>query len=320
MRFLFAAILFSIPSLLLADDSGRGPFEIRNQFPLHRHHLSFYPTTASTNPEGAYSISSNFITSNTSLKYDSYTIDTESRELNVSFDLGITDRFEVGASSGLIWQGGGILDELVDSWHKWLSLPRGRRDRLPQDDFVIAGDTTDSEFAFTDKGTDLGVTSIFGKYMFLEGKELTPSISFRLETLIPASTVKEAPDKPDTSAAIILSKAFKPLYLYGGGAYLHYFDDTEGSLEYRSGHFEGFFSVEYEWSKNLSLIAASTLINEPTRNLAAGPSRTSYLDMGVKYQVSEELEASIAFRENPGPRKLSTDISGLLGVSYRPLP
>jgi len=67
---------------------------------------------------------------------ESLIIDGEATQLSYDLHYGITDRWEAGVFVPLLAQGGGILDPIIQNWHRLWGLPNGGRDQAPKDRYL----------------------------------------------------------------------------------------------------------------------------------------------------------------------------------------
>ena len=67
------------------------------------------------------------------VRYVLYFVDGEHRSLSLSVDHGLGDRLTAGARLPVFWRGGGVLDGLIDAWHRFTHLPDSNRPLFPRD-------------------------------------------------------------------------------------------------------------------------------------------------------------------------------------------
>src|SRR5262245_40957330 len=72
-----------------------------------------------------------------------YLVDGEHRSAALQVDHGLTGAWSVHARLPVLWRGGGVLDGLIDAWHRLTGLPDSNRPLYPRNELsVIALDHT----------------------------------------------------------------------------------------------------------------------------------------------------------------------------------
>lgn len=67
---------------------------------------------------------------------ESIVIDGEATQLSYDVHYGITDRWEAGLFVPVLSQGGGILDSIIQGWHRTWGLPNGGREDAPKNRYL----------------------------------------------------------------------------------------------------------------------------------------------------------------------------------------
>ena len=66
-----------------------------------------------------------------------YLVDGEHRSASVQVSHGLGDRVTLETRVPLLWRGGGVMDGLIETWHRVLGLPDGNRTDFPRDRLLV---------------------------------------------------------------------------------------------------------------------------------------------------------------------------------------
>jgi len=138
--FLFFIIF---PAHLLASSNSADfyPFETREQNLFNLIHGQALPTNASLNKESQGSWTSSLAITNTlnieSNSNEDIYLDYEAYRFNLSYQYGFNHHWNLKVDVPLIYQGAGVLDSTIDSWHKFFGFPRGHRPYVENNHYDI---------------------------------------------------------------------------------------------------------------------------------------------------------------------------------------
>ena len=114
--------------------------------------MGFYPLTARLQKE-SFKLISSIAHSNTVRIWSTSNITTESdyalSQLTLHPSFNLNNHIELSFNLGVIYYWGGFLDSFVSSYHGWLNLPNGQRDRVS--DFKTKYRIATSEFAWIER-------------------------------------------------------------------------------------------------------------------------------------------------------------------------
>lgn len=117
------------------------PFETRDQNLLNMIHGQALPTDASLNKKSQSLWSSSLIITNTlniaSNSNEDIYLDYETYRFNLSYQYGLNENWNLKVDIPLIYQGGGIFDSAIESWHEFFGMPNGNRPYVAQDQYDI---------------------------------------------------------------------------------------------------------------------------------------------------------------------------------------
>ena len=134
------------PARLLASDSLNKqrdfhPFETRDQNLFNLIHGQALPTNAVLNKKSQALWSSSLIVTNTlnieSTSNEDIYLDYEAYRFNLSYQYGISDRWNMKLDVPLVHQGGGIFDSAIDRWHEFFNMQRGDRPNVEHNQYDI---------------------------------------------------------------------------------------------------------------------------------------------------------------------------------------
>lgn len=310
---------------------GFGPVEISDQMPISLLHSSLRPSSPKPLAINKLNLSLSSAWTNTFLeREDRYILDAETLLLEPALHYGISESLEVGFRVPFIWRGGGQLDRPIDGYHQTLSLPRGSRDKVSDNNFELAGYTTDGErFEIEEQGFELADPELQTKYLLTPGDRSSPSLATLLSLKLPlASHNSYGQDGIDLTLAFLSSKRLSPklstekeelsllsdLVLYGGIGYLYYTSPKHQSLSFERHHYEGFISLEYEYSEQTSLLMTLVARSRVVSNIIGYDKYATYLDLAITTKLTQQTALTLLLRENPAPRDSTADVTFLFGV------
>ena len=162
--------LFLLSSPALANDLVVSPLFTHNLSPIIQ--IFGLPPTegGQITPSGrsklrlVMDIANNF--SSDSSSDETLLFDGETSRLTCSLRHGFGDQWETGLDVPIISHQGGMLDGLIENWHKSFGLPQGGRDDAPRNQLHYSYTETDEkeDIDFSNSGTGLGDTSIYLAY------------------------------------------------------------------------------------------------------------------------------------------------------------
>lgn len=296
-----------------------GPVEMRDQHPLALMHLSAIPQSPEVLSKGETAGRLSFAWSNTlNRRKDTYLIDAETRVIDSTLRYGITDSSEVQFLLPIVYRGEGILDPILDDWHKMFGLPRGKRDKVDDNGFSLSGENDDgSEFALTGSGTRLGNLQLGLKSLFTKGDDTSPAWAGLIQLSLPTASGSYGHESLDVGLSLFGSKRWDDLSSYWGANYMYYGDPETQNLRFRQHRFSGYSGAEYRLFSWLQPYIGVLVKNGLLDGVSKFPNYSVYLDTGFYIPITEDTKLEFLFRENPTPRDGTVDATGLLAISCR---
>lgn len=314
--------------VVLADDSsadnyGRGPLPIKDNYLLSQHALHFTPDNARIVDEGHWQAEGYFNWSNsfgTRHRPRFMDVDGEIVEFLGSLNYGLNDWFEVGIDVPILWRTGGAMDSLIEGFHSGTGYANTERAGFPRNDFqaTITGDRG-QVFSTHDTGVDLGNISFKGRANLTDGGDLLPAITLGLDVSLPTSTGDELSggDGVDVEMSAYLSKHLVgDFYLHVNGGATVLGDDTLGNIQMHSVVGDFGFAVEWACSKATSIVLQglyqSAQFEEGPGNL---PRFSFHYSLGVKTEPWKNIELHLGLIENELKYDNSADFGIQVGAS-----
>ncbi|MBL4711977.1 MAG: DUF3187 family protein [Gammaproteobacteria bacterium] len=180
-----------MPSHLLASASHTNfqPFEIRDQNLLNLVHGQPLPTNAQLNNKNQGIWSSGLVVTNAlnieTSNNESIYLDYEAYRLNISYQHGLNEKWNIKFDIPLIHQTGGFLDSTIDNWHELFDLPQSNRPFVENDQYEINYTVGNQSLVNLDESnTSLGDIQIALAYSLIESDSSTLSLwsSLKLPT------------------------------------------------------------------------------------------------------------------------------------------
>jgi len=123
------------------DQRNFHPFETRDQNLFTLIHGQALPTNADLNKKSQALWSSSMIITNTvnigSNSNEDIYLDYEAYRFTLSYQYGISDSWNLKLDIPLVYQGGGIFDSAIESWHKFFNMRQGNRPNVEHNQYDI---------------------------------------------------------------------------------------------------------------------------------------------------------------------------------------
>ena len=277
--------------------TGRGPLETREEWLLVQPHLTLPAMSPDPLREGTTRVrldgdwGSDFAWRwrfPGDLEDLKFIVDGEHVTMGLEFRRGLTPAITVGARVGLQWRGGGILDGVIDWWHRLLHLPGNDRAVFPGGRFRVEGERGGQPAVSWDArpGSGLGRAELSAQWSLMR-----PTAGWRTAVVgrvsLPTGTGPFAAGGADGGAQLLaahrLGSAFD-VYLGAGGTV---FGSTVlDGVDYARVRPHGFVVLEWRPTWRWSLLAEASGAGTLVRNIDGYPKLHSYFKMGSKIDIS----------------------------------
>jgi hypothetical protein len=228
-----------------------------------------------------------------------YLVDGEHRTLSVEARRGVTDRLTLGLRLPLHWRGAGVLDGVIDWWHRLSGLPDNDRFLYPTGRFGVTGkDRAGRPLAYTGTpGTGLGNLEA-SALLALRADPEGAAVALLGRVDVPTGTGPYGSTGVhgalQVAAALPLARG---LDLFSGlGATLATEDERDG-IEYEPLRAHGFLVLEWRASRRLSLLAEANGSSRLVTNVLGYKPLQLHLRIGAKLDLGPRTRLEAGFVE-----------------------
>jgi hypothetical protein len=250
-----------------------------------------------------------------------YLVDGEHRSGALTLRRGFGGGLTLGLRASVLWRGRGIMDGIIDFWHRTFGFPDAGRSLFPDNRFRVEGrDTSGQLLQWKGRaGTGLGNLEIEAHQVLFgleDGGGWRAAAVARLSA--PTAT---GPFADVGSAAALQLVAAHPLggrtnVYFGLGTTVQSRREVEG-LQYRRTRPQGFLAFEGRltrgWSMIVQLDAASRLVT----NVESYPGTTVYLRVGSKFGLHRGWMLEGGITEGVKNQIAATDFGVLAAIGRR---
>jgi hypothetical protein len=290
---------------------------LSDQLSLLGARLGFFPESPRFGAKDALTLRGVAATTNSFINEPGYQIDEEFRTFQLSADYAVSDDLTLLARVPVLWRGGGVLDGVIDDWHRVFSLPRGGREVVADDQYFIGGITDDGDvFDLDANGLGLGNIATGARYKLFRSADDGTTVALQSLLSLPTAEGSLGHEGIDLSLGLIAERPFGSFYLTVGGALLGRSDDSIDTIEYADIVGSGFVYLEWlvseRWSLGVGLQGSTRQID----SIVGFPEHTLYLDTSVGYRLSAHQSLQVLVRENPSPQEGSADVTFALQYQH----
>jgi hypothetical protein len=328
-------LLVAAAGAAFAEEPGRetrrGPTELRDEHVLAQDRLTLPAFGPDTVGEGRWMVRAALLWLNSfSWTQDvsgenpedrRFLIDGETRTLDLTVRYGVAENLDVGLRVPLRWRGGGELDPIIDTWHRWMSLPDGNRHDFLRDRFRVEGRTIDgASFSWNEEsGTGFGNVEAEGRWRFRDGGTEGWTAALHGRLAVPTGTGPFAGDGVGYGLQIsTVRRLASSLDLFvGAGAALQDEGPVRGVLyEPLRGHV--FLALEWRPARRLSLVGETDLASRLVQNIDRYAGVHWMVNVSGRVDVSRSARLEIGFTENLESQLATADFGVHFGLVWRP--
>lgn len=325
-----ALVLFATAAATGADR--RGPIESRDEWLLAQPRLTLPATSPDPLPAGGLRMRLDFDWGN-DFGWDQdragetprdrrFIVDGEHRALALSARRGLTPRWEAGVRLPLRWRGPGILDGLIDWWHRralgWLGSIDNGRSRFRTDLFRVEGRDAEFRPVRLDGGMGAGV----GKVELELRRTLSASADgWRSAAIarvaLPTGTGPFAGGGVDAGLQIVAAHGLGPRFdLYAGAGATVFAQRAVQGIDDTRARASGFLVLEWRPARAVSVLAETSVSSRLVTNLARYPGLQQYLKLGTKVDL-RGWTVEGGFTEGLIGQQATTDFGIMAGLVRR---
>jgi len=250
-----------------------------------------------------------------------YVVDGEHRSAALTARRGMGRRLTLGARLPVLWRGAGVLDGIIDTWHRWLGLPDGGRSLVPDGQFRVGGrDILGRPLAWRGRpGTGLGNLELEAHDVVAGAEDAAGwRVAAVARLSLPTATGTFAHAGTAAGAQLLAAHPLggrADLFL-GLGALTGSRAEFEG-LSYDRTRGEGFLALEGRLTRGWSLVAQLDAATRLVTDVAAYPGTTVYLRVGSKFGLGPRWMLEAGITEGIKNQVAATDFGLLLAVGRR---
>jgi hypothetical protein len=308
----------------------RGPAEIRDDHLLAQGRLTLPALSPDTLERGAWSVNVSTLSSNSfSWTQDvageepedrRFLIDGETVTVAAEVRYGLSGDLDLGLRLPLHHRGGGVLDGLIDVWHRWLALPDGARPLFRRDVFRIEGVTTGgAPFRWMKaEGTGLGDLELQGRWRSLDGGREGLTLALVGRVVLPTATAPfDASGGPGAAGQLVSALPLLPtLDLYLGAGFTVQDPGPVRGLEYARTRAHGFGAIEWRPWQRLSLVVETGAASRLVENIDTYPGVHWTINFEGRLDLGETTQLDLGLTENLIDQQCTTDLAFYVAVGW----
>lgn len=307
----------------------RGPIESRDEFLLAQPRLTLPATSPDAVGRGrtvlrvAGDWGSDFgaqVVRIGNANYSTFFVDDEHRSASLQASRGVSDRLTVQARLPVLWRGGGILDGLIDWWHRLTHLPDGNRPQFPHGQFgLLMVEGAGKPLRWRPRqGSGLGGLELGARWSSAaRSSGWTAALEARAQ--LPTATGAYVGVSPQVGAQALAARTLgraADVYL-GFGATTGPGAAGVNKVEYATVRPQGFVAFEWRPGSRISLLVETTVAGRLIENIWQFPGRHVNLRMGAKLDVGRAWRLEGGFTEGLVPQHATPDFGVFAGVVRR---
>jgi hypothetical protein len=250
-----------------------------------------------------------------------FLIDGEAWTMDLTVARGLGADLDVGARLPLRWRGGGILDGLIDTWHRLLHLPDGGRPLFLRNAFRVEGVTKSGQsFSWNDDaGFGLGELELDGRWRFRNGGSQGWSLALAGRVALPTATAPFDGNGLGFGAHAVAARRLGApfdLYLGAGGT-------AQGGNRVRGVAYEryrawGFLAVEWRLGRRFSMVAETDAASRLIRDIDLYPGLHWIIHGSGWIELSPRAQMRVGFTEKIKNLLSTSDFGVHFGLLFRP--
>jgi hypothetical protein len=329
-----ALALVLAASLSRADSDeavSRGPAEIRDAQLLAQPRLTLPAVSPCTARSGAWEVQLSGLMANTfSWTQDAvgehpetryFLLDGEALVLDATVRRGFTRNLDVGLRVPLQNRSGGVLDGLIDWWHRVTGAPNGGRPSFFRDAYRVEGRTIPTgRFSWNDRhGFGLGDVEVDVRWRFVESKGGGPSAALVGRVSLPTGAGPFSGNGLGGGGQIVLAAPLgRSFDLYTGAGFTAQDQGPVEGVLYSPVRAHGFLAIEWRPWRRVSVVAETDAASRLVENIEVYPGLHWIVNAVGRVDIGSRTRVDLGFTENIMNQLTTTDFALYLGLSIRP--
>jgi hypothetical protein len=250
-----------------------------------------------------------------------FLIDGEAWTADFTARRGLSADLDVSARLPVRWRGGGILDGLIDTWHRLLHLPDNGRPLFRRNAFRVEGITTSGQnFSWNDeRGLGLGELELEGRWRFRNGGRDGWSLALAGRAALPTATAPFDGNGVGLGVQVVAAHRLgSPFDLYLGAGGTAQGGDLVRGVGYERYRGWGFLAVEWRLGRRFSLVAETDAASRLIRNIDLYPGMHWIIHGSGWMELSQHARMHVGFTEKIKNLLSNADFGLHFSVLVRP--
>jgi hypothetical protein len=309
----------------------RGPAEIRDEQLLAQPRLTLPAISPATVSKGHWAIRIAVLWSNSfswvqdvpgEMPSDRrFLIDGEAFTLDATVRRGLTKNLDVALRVPFRWRGGGVLDGLIDAWHRLWGAPSGHRANFLKDVFRVEGKLTDgTPFSWNAlTGSALGDLETEARWRFLDHGARGASAAAVARLSLPTATGPFSGSGLGAGGQLALDAPLGGAFdLYVGAGFTIQDPGPLHGIEYETSRGHGFLALEWRPAGRISIVGETNATTRLVKNIDSYPGTHWVVNLTGRFDVGSSTRVEVGFTENIISQLTTTDFALHFAVTVRP--
>ena len=243
-------------------------------------------------------------------------MDGEHRTLELQARHGLRQGLDLSARLPVEWRGGGLLDGVIDWFHRVTGFPGNSRDRFLTDALRVTGrDESGQPIEWSGEGTGMGRLELQARRSMSGAASSAARAAFVGTLVLPTATGPFAAGGWGLGAQLVASVPLAPRWaLYGGIGGTFETSSHIGEVQYERGRAHGFVTFEWRPGTRWGLLAESSAASRLVTNLARYPALAWYLRLSARLNLASGWSLQGGFAEGLSNQQATTDFAIQAGL------
>ncbi len=250
-----------------------------------------------------------------------FIVDGEHRTFALSVERGVRPDLDVGVRVPIHWRGGGMLDSIIDWWHRWTGTADNARPFFDRDRYRVEGSSSSGRSFDWDgeRGIGLGNVEAWVRYAFrrpARRSDWRAALVGRLS--VPTGTGPFETGSVDLGAQVVAAKQLRrrwDVYMGLGGTWFSK-EEIRG-WRYEHVRAAAFLAAEWRFLPTMSLLVQSDAASRLVTDVRDHPGLEWYAEVGVKWDVCRPARVFVGFTENIIDQESTLDVGFWAGIETR---
>ena len=271
--------------------------------------LTFQPDSITTLNPGRFKFKFTATDANYWFGSKDYFIDGEIAQFSLKASYGIVEKLELSAQFRFIWQGGGVFDNLIESFHHLFGFPNARRERFPQNRlrFINWG----ANHIDWEPGVSLNDLQLIAKVSLID-----QYLSVKTDLRFPINSLSTAFGAQVSLQSQVLTEVVN--FLVSIGFSLH---EQETFFFYRTSRLQyfGMVQVRFKTSTNFGVVLGTAASSKPIQAKGIeNLSENAYeFHLGIQWVITDRWLLQLAIIEDGIKHGNSPDVGFHLSLTIQ---